>query len=169
MSAAQHEEDLGAPACFARVCCRLEWAQGQRPAGERSPLQGAENGGAYACARGMDGEKNYYSPPPTARPLTPALHTTSHCCYHCCYCCCPPPSCLQYKLPYHRPVSYSSSLNPEHTFAPPFLQSYTSRRHPNGGTLHRESDRGGIRRRRVIRLCAADRLLPPPLASLYPA
>jgi hypothetical protein len=29
-------------------------------------LQGAENGGAYACAKGMDGEKNYYSPPPTA-------------------------------------------------------------------------------------------------------
>lgn len=41
-------------------------------------------------------------------------------------------------------------LNPDYTTAlcPPFLQSYTSWRHPNGGT--RESDRGGIRRRRVI-------------------
>jgi hypothetical protein len=32
-------------------------------------LQGAENGGAYACAKGMDGEKNYYSPPRTALPF----------------------------------------------------------------------------------------------------
>lgn len=32
--------------------CAAVWRVGsrQRPAGERSPLQGAENGGAYACA-----------------------------------------------------------------------------------------------------------------------
>jgi hypothetical protein len=51
------EEDDGTPAS-ARVCCRLEWLRvGSRAEGlpkSGALLQGAENGGAYACAKGME-------------------------------------------------------------------------------------------------------------------
>jgi hypothetical protein len=60
MLAAQHEEDHGQCQPFARVCCRLEWAQREEDLPKSgAQLQGAENGAAYACAKGMDavGEK----------------------------------------------------------------------------------------------------------------
>lgn len=41
-------------------------------------LQGAENGAAYACARGMDGEKKLlHTPPPTALPCCIYYCTTA--------------------------------------------------------------------------------------------
>lgn len=55
---------------------RTEMEEGLPKSGAQ--LQGAENGAAYACARGMDGEKKLlHTPPPTALPCCIYYCTTA--------------------------------------------------------------------------------------------
>lgn len=64
--------------CLARVRCRLEWTLMEGLPKSGAQLQGAENGAAYACARGMDGEKKLlHTPPPTALPCCIYYCTTA--------------------------------------------------------------------------------------------
>ena len=64
--------------CLARVRCRLEWTLMEGLPKSGAQLQGAENGAAYACARGMDGEKKLlHTPPPTALPCCINYCTTA--------------------------------------------------------------------------------------------
>ena len=58
---------LGQGALPSRVAREWTLMEGLPKSGAQ--LQGAENGAAYACARGMDGEKKLlHTPPPTALP-----------------------------------------------------------------------------------------------------
>lgn len=77
------KKDERAPTFGALPGCAAVWSGPKTQMAEGLPksgaqLQGAENGAAYACARGMDGEKKLlHTPPPTALPCCIYYCTTA--------------------------------------------------------------------------------------------